>query len=72
MLLVLGFTLIISERLEALSPLELETLDREVFADPEVKESFEKQYPSFKPRYLDLLRKDRIRKRLNLPDPPES
>ena len=52
-----------------LSMTELEALDREVLADPEVRASYEKQFPGFRRVYLELLRKARIRVKLNLPAP---
>ena len=61
----------IAAYLKALSPAGLEELDRDVFADPEVEAIHEGQTPGFRRLYLDALRRDRVRTRLDLPGPPE-
>lgn len=62
----------ISAYLEALSASDLEALDREVLADREARDGYERQFPGFRKLYLDSLRRARIRAKLGLPAPLET
>ncbi len=67
----------ITAHLASLSMAEVEELDRAILADPETKSQYDKQlislrqFPGLQRRYFEILRRNQIRARLNLPGPPE-
>lgn len=60
----------VDEYLDGLSMEGLESLDREILADPQQRTDYDRQYPKLKRLYLELLRKAHVRKKLGLPDQP--
>lgn len=61
---------LVAGHLAALTAAEIDELDREILSNPEHRESYEKQFPRFKPLYLELLRRAFVRVRLGLPTEP--